>query len=111
VSLVQRARIEAFVPLKPDPLYADAVEWLVLDFCYCFGGWTILNDASGYYLGLHGRILPDRVRIVYTDTPLNLPGQRRLVESYVAGLADFLQANLDREEAILITALSILHHQ
>jgi hypothetical protein len=111
VSLVQRARIEAYVPLKLDPLYEDAVEWLVLDFCYCFGGCTILNDASGYYLDLHGRILPDRVSIVYTDTPLSLPSQRRLVESYVAGLAGFLQSKLYREEAILITALSILHHE
>ncbi|MCI0489878.1 MAG: hypothetical protein L0229_25075, partial [Blastocatellia bacterium] len=109
MSLVQRARIEAYLPLKFDPAYQHALDWLVLEFSYSFGGCTILEHVAGYYLDQKGDIVPDRINIVYTDTPLELPRQQRLVEEYIAGLKTFLTKHLYQEEAILITAHSVFH--
>ena len=110
MSLVQRARIEAYLPLTFDPAYQHALDWLVLEFSYSFGGCTVLEYVGGYYLDQKGDIVTDRINIIYTDTPLRLPKQRRLVEAYLADLAAFLKAHLYREEAILITAYPVLHY-
>lgn len=109
MSLVQRARIEAYLPLKFDPAYQYALDWLILEFSYSFGGCTVLEYVGGYYLDQKGDIVADRINIVYTDTPLQLPKRRRLVEAYIAGLAAFLKTHLYQEEAILITAYPVLH--
>jgi hypothetical protein len=45
VSLVQRARIEAYIPVSPDPAYRDALDWLILEFSYSFGGCTVINNC------------------------------------------------------------------
>jgi hypothetical protein len=110
VSLVQRARIEAYLPLKLDPDYPYVLDWLILEFSYSFGGCTVLEYVGGYYLDLNGDIVADRINIVYTDTPLRLPQRRRLVEAYIADLMDFLKAHLYQEEAILITAYPVSHY-
>jgi hypothetical protein len=110
VSLVQRARIEAYIPVSPDPAYRDALDWLILEFSYSFGGCTVIEYVAGYYLDSQGEVIQDRINIVYADTPLELPKQLRLVESYTSGLSTFLRTQLYREEAILITAQSVLHH-
>ena len=110
MSLVQRARIEAYLPLKLDPAYQHALDWLILEFSYSFGGCTVLEYVAGYYLDQKGDIVADRINIIYTDTPLSLPNRRRLVEAYIAELMDFLKAHLYQEEAILITVSSVSHY-
>jgi hypothetical protein len=110
VSLVQRARIEASLPLKLDPAYQDALDWLILEFSYSFGGCTVLEYVAGYYLDRRGDIVDDRINIIYTDTPLSLPKQRRLVGVYITELMGFLKTHLFQEEAILITVSSVSHY-
>lgn len=47
MSLVQRARIEAYIPVSPDPAYRDALDWLILEFSYSFGGCTVIEYVAG----------------------------------------------------------------
>lgn len=110
MSLVQRARIEAYIPVSPDPAYRDALDWLILEFSYSFGGCTVIEYVAGYYLDSRGEVVPDRINIVYADTPLELRKRVRLVESYISGLLSFLRTQLYQEETILITAQSVLHY-
>jgi hypothetical protein len=111
VSLVLRARIEAYLPSQTDPAYEDVLDWLVLEFSYSFGGCTILEDVSGYFLDRRGDVVLDRINIIYSDTPLELPKRQSLVESYIKGLMSFIQERLYREEVILITAQSVMHYK
>ena len=76
MSLVQRARIEVYLPLPFDPAYQHTLDWLILEFSYSFGGCTVLEYVAGYYVNQRGDIVADRINIIYTDTPLQLPKRR-----------------------------------
>lgn len=69
MPLLEKVRIEVFIPDLPDPIYNRLLEELGDELTYAFGGCTVIQTA-GKYRSASGLILPDNVNVLFTDTPL-----------------------------------------
>jgi hypothetical protein len=78
------------------------------EFTHTFGGATLLRGLDGSYLAQDGRMVRDRINLLYTDTPFSLEENAEQVSAYMAKLR---QAVLDalQEEAVLVVALPVYH--
>jgi hypothetical protein len=108
LPLSEKVRIEIFIPDLPDPVYDRILKEFGDELSYAFGGCTI-TASSGKYRSASGLILPDRINILFSDTPFDWERDRDLIERYAEELQDVIQRTLEGEEAILV-ALHPVHH-
>ena len=64
---------------------------------------------SGKYRSVAGTILPDKLNVLFTDTPFLWDKDRLPVEQYAAALHQVVQQVLADEEAILIAVYPVYH--
>ena len=108
MPLLEKVRIELFIPNLPDPIYGRLLEELGDELSYAFGGCTAIA-TQGKYLSTTGFILPDKINILFTDTPFHWANDRLLIERYARGLRQVVQQALRKEELILITVSPVYH--
>ena len=108
MPLSEKIRIEIFVPDLPDPAYGRILEEFGDELSYAFGGCTI-TPSSGKFRSASGLILPDKINILFTDTPFEWGRDRDVIEKYAEELQDVIQQALRNEEAILITVYPVHH--
>lgn len=72
MPLLERARVEVYVPDLPGPHYHNLLLSFEEEFTYAFGGCTIVRGLEGSYLSRSGVKTPDRINLVYTDLPTAL---------------------------------------
>ena len=72
MPLLERARVEVYVPDLPAPHYRHLLLSFEEEFTYAFGGCTILRELEGSYLSRAGVKTPDRINLIYTDLPVAL---------------------------------------
>lgn len=65
MSLIQRARIEAYLPSQADPTYEDVLDWLILEFSYSFGGCTVLKGLMAF---IQGRLYREESILITAQT-------------------------------------------
>ena len=70
-SFVPKIRVEVYVPIRYEPAYQDTLTWLIEEFTELRGGCTVNKNFGGYYLSQSGKVIDDRVSIVYSDFPMN----------------------------------------
>ena len=109
-SFAPKIRVEVYVPIRYEPAYQDTLTWLIEEFTELRGGCTVHENAGGYYLSKSGKVIDDRVSIVYSDFPMNWgePSDQTEALDYCATLQKFLLENLWEEE-VLIAASSVSH--
>ena len=108
MPLSEKIRIEIFIPELPDPVYTRILEELGDELSYAFGGCTIAS-ISGKYRSDSGLILPDRINMLFTDTPFEWAKDRAVIERYAEGLRDIIAQTLKEEEAILLSIYPVHH--
>jgi hypothetical protein len=108
LPLSEKVRVEIFIPDLPDPSYSRLCEELGDELSYAFGGCTAFNGA-GKYRADDGPILPDRVNVLFTDTPLQWKSDRLLIERYANVLREIVARALLKEEAVLIAVYPVCH--
>jgi hypothetical protein len=108
LPLSEKVRIELFIPDLPDPIYGHLLEQLGDELTYAFGGATVIS-TQGKYRSVAGSILPDKINILFTDTPFYSSKDRLLIERYSGSLQQVVQRVLNSEEAILIAVYSVYH--
>jgi len=108
LPLSEKVRIEIFIPDLPDPIYGRLLEELGDELSYAFGGCTV-TLTSGKYRSASGIILPDKVNLLFTDTPFNWVEDRKVIEQYGEELQNVVQRALENEEAILIPVYPVFH--
>jgi hypothetical protein len=108
LPLSEKVRIEIFIPDLPDPIYDRILAEFSDELSYAFGGCTI-TSSSGKYRSASGIILPDKINILFTDTPFEWEKDQSVITQYAEELRDIIQRALKGEEAILITVNSIYH--
>ena len=108
MQLSGKIRVELFIPDLPDPVYNQILQELGDELSYTFGGCTIV-PTQGKYRSIAGSILPDKVNILFTDTPAYWDKDRLLIEQYAENLHHVVQEALNREEAILIALHPVYH--
>ena len=106
--LSEKVRVEIFITDLPDPSYRSLITELETELSYAFGGCTLLS-ASGNFRSATGRILPDKISILFTDVALKLERDRLRLGQYVDRLRDAIHHGLAPEESILI-AVHPIHH-
>lgn len=109
-SFAPKIRVEVYVPIRYEPAYQDTLTWLIEEFTELRGGCTVHEDAAGYYLSQSGKVIDDRVSIVYSDFPMNWNERSDQANAldYCTALQSFLLENLWEEE-ILIAAYPVSH--
>jgi hypothetical protein len=69
LPLLERVRIEVYLP---DPLiseYENLLQSLTQEFTYAFGGCSIVRGIEGHYGSVVGNRIRDRINLVYVDAP------------------------------------------
>lgn len=108
MPLLEKIRIELFIPDLPDPIYGRLLAILGDELSYTFGGCTV-SPMQGKYRSVAGTILPDNINVLFTDTPFFWHKDRLLVEQYAAALHQVVKQVLAAEEAILIAVYPVYH--
>lgn len=108
MPLLERARVEVYIPDLPAASYRKLLEAFDEEFTHAFGGCTIVRGLDGSYLSRAGRKTPDRINLLYTDLPLALSLNLESVARYAEELKQAAFEAL-AEEAILM-AVAQVHH-
>lgn len=108
MPLLERARVEVYIPDLPAPHYHNLLLAFEEEFTYAFGGCTIVGGLEGSYLSMSGVKTPDRINLIYTDLPLPLSTNFDSAASYSGELRQ-VAADALSEEAVLVTITQIYH--
>ncbi len=108
MPLLERARVEIYIPDLPTASYRKLLEAFDEEFTYAFGGCTIVRALDGSYLSRAGAKTPDRINLIYTDLPLALSTNFDSVARYANELKEVAFEAL-AEEAILVAVTPVYH--
>lgn len=106
--LLERARVEVYVPDLPAPHYRNLLLSFEEEFTYAFGGCTIVRGLDGSFLSRAGVKTPDRISLIYTDLPVALSTSFESAARYTHELRQAAFDALD-EEGVLVTVGQIYH--
>ena len=101
MPLLERARVEVYLPDLPRAAYYNLLDELTLEFTYTFGGCTTIHGLDGCYLSEAGSPIKDRINLIYTDTTYAFEENFETIAAY----ADKLKAAVNKaleEETVLI---------
>ena len=110
MPLLERARVEVYLPDLPRAAYHDLLDELTREFTYTFGGCTIIHGLDGSYLSEAGSPIQDRINLIYTDTPYAFTENFATLSAYADKLKVAVNTALD-EEPVLIAVAAIYHAQ
>ena len=108
MPLLEKARVEIYLPDLPKLAYQDLLAALDREFTHTFGGCTIIRGLDGSYLSQAGLMLQDRIALIYTDTPYGFRENFEIIAKYCDKLRDAAYRAL-QEEAVLVAVLSVYH--
>jgi hypothetical protein len=92
----------------PDAIYGRILDGLGDELTYAFGGSTVIT-TSGKYRSVDGLILPDRVDLLFSDTPFLWERDRLIIEQYAERIRGVVHRSLAREESVLVVVYSVYH--
>ena len=108
MPLLERARVEVYVPDLPAAQYRNLLLSFEEEFTYAFGGCTIVRGLEGSYLSTAGAKTPDRINLIYTDLPLALSTNFEIAARYANELKQ-VASNLLTEETVFVAVGQIYH--
>jgi len=108
LPLLERARVEVYVPDLSTPSYRNLLLAFEEEFTYAFGGCTIVKGLDGSYLSLAGVRVPDRINLIYTDLPFALSTNFESMARYTRQLKEAAHVAL-AEETVLVAVCQIYH--
>ena len=108
MPLLERVRVEVYVPDLPAVAYRNLLLSFEEEFTYAFGGCTIVHGLDGNYLSHAGVKTPDRINLIYTDLPLALSTNFESVARYADELKQAAIEALN-EEAVLVAVSQVYH--
>jgi hypothetical protein len=108
LPLLERVRVEVYVPDLPATAYRNLLLSFEEEFTYAFGGCTVLRGLDGNYLSRAGAKTPDRINLIYTDLPVALSTNFESLARYADELK---QVAIDAlaEEAVLVAVTQVYH--
>ncbi|MGA9994297.1 MAG: hypothetical protein WBP93_02730 [Pyrinomonadaceae bacterium] len=108
MPLLERARVEVYLPDLPSESYHNLLEAFDQEFTYAFGGCTIIRGLDGSYLSRAGLKTPDKINLIYTDLPTALTTNFESLARYSDELKEAAFESL-MEEAILVVVTQVYH--
>jgi hypothetical protein len=108
LPLLERARVEVYIPDLPSDSYRNLPISFESEFTYAFGGCSIVRGLDGSYLSNAGVKTPDRINLIYTDLPMALSTNFESVARYADEIRQVAIEAL-AEEAVLVVVTQIYH--
>jgi len=108
LPLLERVRVEVYLPDGLSFEYQHLLQFLEEELTYTFGGTTIVRGLEGSYLSESGNRIPDRINLLYSDAPLALSTEFVSIAAYVRELKSAVLEALP-EEAVLISVEQVYH--
>ena len=108
MPLLERARVEVYLPDLPAEAYGRLLEVFNQEFTYALGGCTIIRGLEGSYLSRAGVRTPDRINLIYTDLPLAFTTNSESIARYADELKQAAFESLT-EEAVLVVVTQVYH--
>jgi len=108
LPLLERVRVEVYLPDLPAPEYQNLLRSFEEEFTYAFGGATVVRGLEGSYLSEVGELIPDRINLLYSDAPVALSTNFDSLAAYVRELKNAALEALS-EEAVLISVEQVYH--
>ena len=108
LPLLERVRVEVYLPDLPSSEYQNLLRSFEEEFTYAFGGSSIVRGLEGSYLSESGERIPDRINLLYSDVPLALSTNFNSLAAYVGELRRAAIEALS-EEAVLISVEQVYH--
>ena len=108
MPLLERVRVEVYVPDLPAVSYRNLLLSFEEEFTYAFGGCTVVRGLDGNYLSRAGVKTLDRINLIYTDLPLALSTNFEGVARYTDELKHAAIEAL-AEEAVLVAVTQVYH--
>jgi hypothetical protein len=108
LPLLERVRVEVYVPDLPVPHYRNLLLSFEEEFTYAFGGCTIVQGLERSYLSSSGVKIPDRINLIFADLPLALSSNFDRAGQYADELKQVASETLN-EEAVFVTVAPIFH--
>jgi hypothetical protein len=108
LPLLERVRVEVYLPDLPLSEYQNLLRSLEEQFTYTFGGCSTLGSLEGSYLSHRGTRITDRINVIYVDAALASSTEFAIVAAYVCALKVAAIEALE-EEAVLISVEPVYH--
>jgi hypothetical protein len=108
LPLLERTRVEVYLPDLPSASYQNLLRALEEEFTYAFGGASVVRGIQGSYLSGAGERIPDRINLLYSDVPIALSTNFQNIAHYVGALRSSALEALS-EEAILVSVEQVYH--
>jgi len=108
LPLLERTRVEIYLPDIPSFEYQNLLQSLEEELTYAFGGSSVLRGLRGSYLSISGERIPDQVNLLYSDAPVALSTEFAIVAAYVRELQNAAMEALS-EETVLISVEQVYH--
>ena len=108
MPLLERVRVEVYVPDLPAAHYRNLLLSFEEEFTYAFGGCTIVRGLDGSYLSRSGVKTPDSINLIYTDLPVALSTNFDRTARYTDELKHAAIEALN-EESVLVAVGQIYH--
>ena len=108
MPLLERARVEVYVPDLPLPHYRSLLLSFEEEFTYTFGGCPVVRGLDGSYLSDAGVKVPDRINLIYTDLPMPLSTNFNSTARYGHELKQAAAAAL-AEETVMVAIEQVYH--
>lgn len=108
MPLLERTRVEVYLPDLPFPEYQKLLRSFEEELTYAFGGATVVRGLEGCYLSRAGELVPDRINLLYSDTPLALSTDFSIVAAYTRELRRAGMEALS-EETVLVSVQQVYH--
>jgi hypothetical protein len=108
LPLLERVRVEVYVPDPSQLKYDNLLLSLEEEFTYAFGGCTTVRGLQGSYLSNLGQRIPDRINLIYSDVPLALSTRFDAVTGYAEKVKRAAVEALS-EEDVLISVGQVYH--
>lgn len=108
MPLLAKGRIEVYIPDLLQPAYQNLLQAFEEEFTHAFGGCTIVHGLNGSYLSNFGQRIPDRINLIYTDTPFSFQENFDLLSNYTDEIRKAAFEALE-EEAVLVVIWQVYH--
>jgi hypothetical protein len=108
LPLLERVRVEVYLPDLPSAEYQNLLRSFEEEFTYAFGGASTVRGVEGSYLSDLGQRIPDRINLLFTDAPLALSTNFVSLAAYVGELRRAAMEALS-EESVLISVEQVYH--
>jgi hypothetical protein len=108
LPLLERVRVEVYIPDLPADAYHNLLQSFEDEFTYAFGGCTIVSGLEGSYLSKNGTRVPDGINLIYADLPVALSTNFDQMARYTGKLREVSLEAL-AEESVLIAVTQVYH--